>query len=615
HTSGGSKSIYFSSTSGTGGPADVVLPFGGVITSGVFTFSSWFKVPAAKTAYFNFQGGSTIAATGNIYSLDVFMNADGSMDFQNAGTSKLMTTYPQGAWYELEIVANLSTNNWSVLVDGVLKGSFSSTENKVSFLDIYPANAQAQFWVDDVHYDVAPYTIPSINGAVAVVNVTNGLVGQSQNPTVEVKNAGMNTITSFDLTFNNNGTPATQNITGVSIAAGASYIVNIPAITLVAGSNTYTATISNVNGAGADGDNLDDSKFVSFTPVAPAAGKMVAAEEGTGTWCGWCPRGAVFMDMMDTKYSGYFAPIAVHNADPMTDATYDAAMGALIGGYPSALVDRLPEIDPGALEPSFLNRIVIAPKGFLVNGANYNTTTRVLNVSLTTTMQVNITGNYKIACVLTEDAVTGTASGYAQTNYYAGGGNGVMGGYELLSSPVPAASMVYDHVARAIAPSFAGLSSAFGTSAASGAVFTHNFSFTLPSTWDENEIHIIGLFIDPSGKVDNASSTSITEAVTNGFVTATSGVGVTELGGPDAQFNLYPNPTTGGSALTVVLEKDSEVSLAVYQVNGALIARKDYGQLNGAVTLPIEIGKYDAGMYFVHVTVNGTTSVLKLIRE
>src|SRR4051812_17859287 len=59
HTAGGSKSIYFSSTSATGGPSDCVLPFGAApLTTGHFTFTAWFKVPAAKSAYFNFQGTS-----------------------------------------------------------------------------------------------------------------------------------------------------------------------------------------------------------------------------------------------------------------------------------------------------------------------------------------------------------------------------------------------------------------------------------------------------------------------------------------------------------------------------------------------------------------------------
>ena len=70
-------------------------------------------------------------------------------------------------------------------------------------------------------------------------------------------------------------------------------------------------------------------------------------------------------------------------------------------------------------------------------------------------------------------------SGYNQSNAYAGGGNGVMGGFETLPSSVPAAQMVYDHVARVIAPSFTGYANSFPAVVNSGESHTINFSFLL----------------------------------------------------------------------------------------------------------------------------------------
>ena len=122
-----------------------------------------------------------------------------------------------------------------------------------------------------------------------------------------------------------------------------------------------------------------------------------------------------------------------------------------------------------------------------------------------------------MACALTEDGVTGTDAGYNQSNAYAGGGNGVMGGYESLPSSVPAAQMVYDHVARSIAPSFEGSSISFPANVNAGESVISNYSFTLPADWDENNMHIVGLLISPDGRIDNAASTSITEAVSNGY--------------------------------------------------------------------------------------------------
>lgn len=45
--------------------------------------------------------------------------------------------------------------------------------------------------------------------------------------------------------------------------------------------------------------------------------KKVWVEEATGTWCGWCPRGEVYMNYLYAKYPEHFVGIAVHQKDPM----------------------------------------------------------------------------------------------------------------------------------------------------------------------------------------------------------------------------------------------------------------------------------------------------------
>ena len=603
HTVAGSKSIYFSSTSATGGPQDVILPFstGAPLTTGQFSWKSWFKIPTGKSGYFNFQGTATM---GGMYVLDCFMTG-GNIQIQNSGTIVASATQPVGTWFEMEIKANFNSNSWELLINGVSQGTWSNANNQVWGIDYYPADAAASFWIDDVSYNVTPYTLPALNAAGNMLDISNGLVGSVRYPAVKVRNLGTAVINSFDISITQNGgAPVVKNVTGLTLASLASTIqtYTVP-FTLVTGTNTFVATISNVNGAGADGDASDNVLTTIVTPVTPAAGKMVVAEEGTGTWCQWCPRGAVYMDLMDTKYSGFIAPIAVHNADPMTVTTYDAAIGALIGGYPSALVDRLPEIDPSGIETDFLTRIVIAPKAFVVNTETYNTTTRVLTVTVTTTIQTAITGNYKLACAITEDAVTGTGSTYAQSNSYSGGANGPMGGFELLGNPVPASQMVYDHVAREIQPDFNGIPSAFGTSAAAGAVFTNTFTFTLPATYDDTQIHIVSMFIDPTGKIDNAASIKIAEVAAS----------IDENAG--FQFGLFPNPTNDLASISLDLKKESEVMVTIYGINGVLIGKKDYGKLSGDMLLPIDMTNFTPGMYFVDITVDGKTAVKKLIKQ
>ncbi len=624
HTTSGSKSLYFASTTANGGPSDCVLPFGvAPLTTGHFTYTSWYKIPTGKTAYFNFQGNATM---GNMYTLDCYMTATGAVNIQNSGTVVLSTIHPFDAWFEMSIDVNLNTNQWELFIDGVSQGSWVNGIDQVYAIDIFPADASASYWVDDVSYTVTPYTLPALNAAENSIKTTNtvvgqnGLVGQSRNIAVAVRNLGTTTITSFDLSVDlNGGTPVVQNVTGLSLASLASTLVNITTpFVLVNDTNTFTSIVSNVNGLGADGDAADDTIAKSIIPVVPAAGKVVVAEEGTGTWCQWCPRGAVYMDAMASQYDGYFAGIAVHNSDPMTVTNYDAAIGGLITGYPSALVDREPAIDPSELEDNFLTRIKVAPKAFLVNGATYDATTRVLKVSVTTTMQTGITGDYKIACVLTEDDVTGTGSTWSQSNAYSNNAAGPMGGFESLGNPVSYTLMHYNHVARVITPSFAGQAGAFGTSATSGQVFTHTFTYTLPATWDTAQIHIVGMFIDTTGLVDNASSASIAEAIATGYTTGVEvggATGMNTLAAPDAVVSIYPNPAHSAANIALNLQDNASVQVAIYSITGALLAKKEYGQLNGGMLLPVDLSNYQAGMYFVHVTINGKTEIQKLIKE
>jgi hypothetical protein len=377
----------------------------------------------------------------------------------------------------------------------------------------------------------------------------------------------------------------------------------------------YKAIVSNVNG-GTDDIGSDDTLTKAINPIVPALGKLVVSEEGTGTWCQWCPRGAVYMDLFTQKYDDYWVGIAVHNGDPMTITEYDAAFGNLISGYPSSLVDRGTDVDPSAMGPQFFERLQVAPKATIVNGALWDETSRTLNVSVTANFASSATSSYKLACILTEDGVTGTGSGYNQSNSYAGGGNGVMGGFETKPNPVPAAQMVYDHVARAIAPSFAGYTNSFPATVSPGEAHTLNFTFELPSTWEANEMHIVGLLIDPAGRIDNAGKATIAEAVTNGFVNG-SNTGLYEAleNQLDAAVKIYPNPASSNTTISLNLENEAQVEMKLIDVSGKVMAAKNYGSLNGTWSVNLNTSTFSAGIYLVELIIDGTKVTKRLVVE
>jgi Secretion system C-terminal sorting domain/Outer membrane protein Omp28 len=609
--SSGTKSIYFNSTASGGGPQDCVMDFGSTYTSGIFTFQADFYVNTGKSAYFNFQA---VAPIGTTWAMNANF-ANGVLTIDDGVTAELATgAFTHASWFTLEIKANLTIGLWETFIDGNSIGVWENSINSIRSIDIFPLQG-SQFYVDDVSYDHTTYALPTLNAALSGIDMGGNIATQVVNPVVSVLNGGSTPLTSFDVVLDYNGTPYTQNITGQNLASLASYQVTFTNITLAPGSNVATATVSNVNG-GTDNDPADNSTSITVNPVVPAAGKMVVGEEGTGTWCQWCPRGAVYMDLFEQEFGDFWAGIAVHNADPMTVATYDTGMGALIGGYPSALVDRGTDIDPSGMGPDFYSRLQTAPKAFITNGATWDPVTRMLYVSVTADFQAAANNNYKIACVLTEDGVTGTGSSYNQSNAYAGGGNGVMGGFEALPNPVPASQMVYDHVARAIQPSFTGFANSFPATVNAGDVHTVNFLYILPATWDETKIHIIGMMMDPSGRIDNAGKATITEAVANGFVGGTmAGTEELTLDQIDAMFQLFPNPTSENATVALNLQKESTVEVRLIDMAGQEIAARNYGSMNGSSNIQLNTADLTAGVYVVEVTINNEKMIKRLIIE
>jgi len=610
---GGNNSIYFSSTASGGGPQDVVLDFGSEMNVGQFDFYSYFKVEAGKGAYFNFQSNSTI---GEVWALDVHMVDNGNLVLSNGDGIYITTTYPTNTWFKLGLNLDLTTNNWVLLVDDVAQGSFANTQNQIETMDIFPVNSNnggnevSGFYMDDVNYTYTGYTLLAENGApINITNVT-GLAGQDKNPSVTIRNLGTTAITSFDLTIDYNGTQITENVTGVNIASLATSNVDFTStIALVAGTSNVTATISNVNGTAADDDATDDIKDVSITPIIPAAGKLVIAEEGTGTWCGWCPRGAVMLDNMSDNYHGFFVGLAIHNGDPMTYAPYDAGMG--FTGFPSSKTDRGADVDPSQIESIFLQRIIIAPTAVLTNGAEV--VGIQLKVSVSAEFVSGITGDYRLAAVISEDGVTGTGSEWNQSNAYAGGGAGEMDGYESLPSSVPASQMVYDHVARVILPGVDGLANSFPATVASGETKVVNFYFTIQPEWDMTKINVVSMLIAPDGSIDNAGYAPITEATTNGFVSSTVEVTGIETKTLNNSMQVSPNPATDLTFVTLDNETAQNVSLTVYDMSGKIVASKNYGEISNNVKLPINTINFETGIYVISLTVGNNQTTQKLV--
>jgi hypothetical protein len=315
------------------------------------------------------------------------------------------------------------------------------------------------------------------------------------------------------------------------------------------------------------------------------------------------------LEGMSNDFDGFFQGIAVHNGDPMTVKIYDSAMGTIISGYPSALVDRLPKIDPSAIKTDFMSRIVLTPVAKLTSGAMYNASTGDLDVSIKAEFKTATSGNYKVACVIVEDSVKGTAAGYNQANYYAGGTNGVMGGFETKANPVPAAQMQYDHVARAIAPDFYGVPNAYPASVSAGAVYAHNFKFNI-NAWNKNKIHIVGLLIAADGKIENASTASIDKAIANGYV-----LGINDVKIKPSFASIYPNPTSNQFNLQINAKAFGTATISILDMNGKICMQQKQQVVNGTNIYPIAVKDIAKGQYLISILIGEDMQSLPFVVE
>ena len=328
----------------------------------------------------------------------------------------------------------------------------------------------------------------------------------------------------------------------------------------------------------------------------------ILGEEATGTWCGWCPRGAVFMDLMAEKYSD-FIPVAVHNSDPMVNTEYDSWMAGSVGGFPSGHVQRRSnDVDPSTFEQHYKTAKTFAPAADLSMNFTYDQVTRKLDVTLTATYLANALA-HRMNVILTEDGVKGTGNGWAQANYYAGGGAGVMGGYEKLPNPVPATQMVYDHVARALLATPFGTDKALPFQVKKDSTYTYTFSYTVPNEWKAENLHVIGVLHNHGNKtINNVKSSQLLSSSTE-----TLPEGVREL-------QLFPNPSADGvAALRIRMDQPQTLQVEILDLLGRSVARRDFGVQSGDQVFPIVTGDLTPGIYTVRVMTGAASTTRQLV--
>lgn len=276
------------------------------------------------------------------------------------------------------------------------------------------------------------------------------------------------------------------------------------------GTHTLKYRLIEVDG-GKDAYPGNDEAVVSLKVVDEVPLQRIVVEEGTGTWCGYCPVGIVGLEKMYENYSDQFIGIAVHKSDKLSTTSYD---NLSFSSYPKCYVNRDLKYP---MQPSFetleaaLKAVKDATPEVAVNvEANFvdDSKKKISAKALTTFLEAHNGLDYRVSFVLTENGVTG----YTQANNYSGS-SASMGGFENMSSY---ASIDMDHVAR-MNYDYDGVRSSIPSSVEEGETTTYDAVLDVPNTVQTaDNLQLIALVIDGStGLISNAAEVKVGNQTTS----------------------------------------------------------------------------------------------------
>ncbi len=313
--------------------------------------------------------------------------------------------------------------------------------------------------------------------------------------------------------------------------------------------------------------------------------KYVVMEELTGTWCQWCPGGTVTGRELTQDYDNIIL-IAIHCNDDMENTDYYQESG--LSAAPSADINRVYHgASIGEWESKALIEMGVTPPAYIDVTTTYDFVSRELEVEISADFIENLSGDYRLGGVVVEDGVVGPSPDYDQSNSYSGGGNGPMGGFENLPSPVPASMIAYDHVARELLGGYTGDAGSLPGSINSGETHSYTYNYTLPVECDPEYVRVVGWLVNQSnGQILNAGKSQYLPGFDDGKPHFISEPQETAFVGTQYNYQIYcADPEEDNLTITAV---DIPTWLSLQQTNQSTVHTA--GLLSGT---PTAQGTYD----------------------
>lgn len=251
------------------------------------------------------------------------------------------------------------------------------------------------------------------------------VLGGSSTATIDVTNAGGTPLSSIDYTITTDGETSAEQHADIAtpIAFNTTGKVNITiAADATVGEKAKTLNITKVNGNANTAEDAS-ANFTLYT-LPELVERNIVVEEYTGTGCGYCPRGLAGMEKMRQAFGDRFVGIGIHQYNS-SDAMYISPSGYAklnFDGAPSCRINRGEVIDPyyGSADDILVDCVkeLAIPALAKVN-VSATIDEELKKVDAKAQIETLLDNSeYTLEFVVIGDGLTGTGSGWNQSNYY-----------------------------------------------------------------------------------------------------------------------------------------------------------------------------------------------------
>ena len=351
--------------------------------------------------------------------------------------------------------------------------------------------------------------LPVDCGSIASITPSASTVAPEESFDVSLKltNMGTNNIQNVEVVCTVDGTETTKTFNLSSFALNKFKTVKVTGLkSSKEGFVTIDAKVTKVNGVENTNPTLGE-KSTTVACMLPENGQQryMVVEEGTGTWCGWCPLGYLALEeLRNNPNLEYVIPIAVHNGDQMDVAEYQNLINAYFAGLPSYIVNRMEAYNDGFVQSAsannnklinYYNAVTSIPSVASIEVNATKTSSEEIEVNSKTTFALSGEKEFRIAYVVREDSV----GPYWQTNNLNGSS-----GFGIFSNGGARVRVKYNDVARGIT-TWNGDVNSLPTTIEAGTPYSYTAKMSIESVTNKGKFDVIALLFNSEGEIENAA--------------------------------------------------------------------------------------------------------------